>query len=75
MEAPVTVQWVTGAFRIYVFEIRGVQFMEKPPIRKDYFESECGCRRWYESVSDGSVEELEEVVEYCEMHDIESGSA
>ena len=49
--------------------------MEKPPIRKDYFESECGCRRWYESVSDGSAEELEEIVEYCEMHDIESGSA
>ena len=49
--------------------------MEKPPIRKDFFESECGCRRWYESVSDASAEELEEVVEYCEIHDIESGSA
>ena len=49
--------------------------MEKPPIRKDYFESECGCRRWYESVPGGPVEELEEVVEYCEMHDVESGSA
>lgn len=49
--------------------------MEKPPIRKDYFESECGCRRWYESVPGGPVEELEEIVEYCEVHDIESGSA
>jgi hypothetical protein len=49
--------------------------MEKVPIRKDYFESECGCRRWYESVPGGPVEELEEVVEYCEIHDIESGSA
>ena len=47
----------------------------KPPIRKDYFESECGCRRWYESIPGGPVEELEEVVEYCETHDIESGSA
>ena len=49
--------------------------MEKSPIRKDFFESECGCRRWYESVSDDSAEELEEVVEYCEIHDVESGSA
>ena len=46
---------------------------EKPPIRKDYFESECGCRKWYESVPGGPVEELEEVIEYCEMHEIESG--
>ncbi len=49
--------------------------MEKPPIRKEYFEAECGCRQWYESVPGGPVEELEEVVEYCETHDIESGSA
>ena len=49
--------------------------MEKPPIRKEYFEAECGCRQWYESVAGGPVEELEEVVEYCELHDIESGSA
>jgi hypothetical protein len=49
--------------------------MEKPPIRKDYFEAECGCRQWYESVADGPAEELVEVVEYCQTHDIESGSA
>lgn len=54
---------------------RALNAMEKVPIRKDYFESECGCRRWYESVPGGPVEELEEVVEYCEIHDIESGSA
>ena len=49
--------------------------MEKPPIRKDYFERECGCKRWHEFVAGGPVEELEEVVEYCETHDVESGSA
>ena len=49
--------------------------MEKPLIRKDFFESECGCRRWYESISGDPAAELEEVVEYCEIHDIESGSA
>ena len=47
----------------------------KPPIRKDYFESDCGCKRWFESVPGGPVEELMEFVEYCEMHDIESGNA
>ena len=49
--------------------------MDKPPIRKDYFESECGCRRWYESVPGEPDEELVEVVEYCDIHEVESGSA
>ena len=50
-------------------------FMVKPPISKDHGESECGCRRWYESVPGGPVDDLEEIVEYCEIHDVESGSA
>ena len=58
-----------------IARMRAVNLMEKPPIRKDYFESECGCRRWYESVPGRPVEELEEVVEYCETHEVESGSA
>jgi hypothetical protein len=48
---------------------------EKPPIRRDYFESECGCKQWYESIPGGPVEELTEFVEYCAIHDVESGSA
>jgi len=54
---------------------RNSSFMVKPVIRKDHVERECGCRRWHESVLGDPVEELEEVVEYCEMHDIESRSA
>jgi hypothetical protein len=49
--------------------------MEKAPIRTNYIEHDCGCRRWYESVAGGPVEELIEVVEYCPMHEIESDSS
>jgi hypothetical protein len=49
--------------------------MEKPPIRTNYIEHDCGCRRWYESVPDRPVEELTEVVEYCAIHEIESDSS
>ena len=49
--------------------------MEKPPIRKDYFESDCGCRKWFEPMPGGALDEFEDVVEYCEIHDVESGSA
>lgn len=49
--------------------------MEKPPVIKDYFESICGCRKWFEAVPGTQEQDWEEVVEYCETHDIESGSA
>lgn len=49
--------------------------MDQLPIRKHYFESDCGCRKWFEPVAGGAPDELEEIVEYCETHDIESGSA
>lgn len=52
-----------------------IEVMEKPPIRTDFIEHDCGCRRWYESVVGRPVEELREVVEYCAIHEIESDSS
>jgi hypothetical protein len=54
---------------------RRYRSMEKPPIRTNYIEHDCGCRRWYESVPGGPAEELAEVVEYCAIHEIESDSS
>ena len=53
----------------------GMESMENPPIRTDYIEHDCGCRRWYESVPGRPVEELMEFVEYCAIHEIESDSS
>ncbi len=58
-----------------LLEFARYRSMEKPPIRTNYIEHDCGCRRWYESVVGGPVEELTEVVEYCSIHEIESESS